>query len=162
MTVNSEENSMRALNQKYLKKFIRKFWLQPIPETCEKGSPQSPGNMFAENTGNMFGSSTSSTTTLYDTSDDDDKYNSVEDGLDQMSSSTSVSTSPSKNKSSSRPYYKSHRRQPSYSNVDLIFLEVRKWQKTFFFFFPPSRYHWTKSPAMISFFKCYTNNFIFI
>jgi hypothetical protein len=129
MTVNSEENSMRALNQKYLNKFIRKFWLQPIPETCEKGSPQSsPGSMFAENAGNMFGSSTSSTTTLYDTSDDDDKYNSVEDGLDQMSTSTSVSTSPSKNKSSStsRPYYKSHRRQPSYSNVDLIFLEVRK------------------------------------
>jgi len=134
---------MRVLNEKYLKKFIRKFWLQSIPETCEKPSPGSPGfidtNAGSQNAGNMFGVDAA----LYNSEDDDDKYNSVEDGLHQMSSSSSIppsmtsttlSTSPSK-KQSSRPYYKSHRRQPSYSNVDLIFLEVRKWPSAFFLLF---------------------------
>jgi len=145
MTV--EENSMRVLNEKYLKKFIRKFWLQPIPETCEKPSSGSPGfidtTVDPQNAGNMFGSECNAA--LYNSEDDDDKYNSVEDGLHQLSSSSSItsSTSSPNKKQSSKPYYKSHRRQPSYSNVDLIFLEVRKWPSDFSFFLM-SINHWYK------------------
>eukprot|EP00088_Acartia_fossae_P031325 TRINITY_DN32238_c0_g1_i1.p1 TRINITY_DN32238_c0_g1~~TRINITY_DN32238_c0_g1_i1.p1 ORF type:complete len:172 (+),score=41.06 TRINITY_DN32238_c0_g1_i1:75-590(+) len=168
-----EDNSMRALNEKYLKKFIRKFWLQPIPETCDErfstaattddllaeDCPQRP-SMFAgaSSTGAECNPAMMQYSSSEDDLDDDNKYNSVEDGLNQMSSSSSTnlagkscsaanlapkSNSPSKrgqsmsssstasssntsNSNNSRPHYKSHRRQPSYSNVDLIFLQVRK------------------------------------
>ena len=122
-----EDSSMRALNEKYLKKFIRKFWLQPIPETCEKVPHEV---MFADNM------SAASASSMYNSEEDEeDKYNSVEDGLNHVTPNNS-NNSPNKlnnNKSNCssnhRPSYKGHRRQPSYSNVDLIFLDVRKWKK---------------------------------
>merc|ERR1712130_963393 len=61
--------------------------------------------------------------TMYNSEDDEDKYNSVEDGPNHVTAATNSTNSPNKlnnnkcnSSSNHRPSYKGHRRQPSYSN----------------------------------------------
>ncbi len=84
----SEDNQLKILNEKYLKKFIKQFWLQSIPEICDEKdiSLIEPVTEIREE--------------------------SPHTRLDQMSSSE---------KTTSKPFHKTHRRLPSYGNINAIF-----------------------------------------
>jgi len=125
-----EDKNLRLLNEKYLKKFIRKFWLQPIPEQGdEKDTPieeevasgvqpdliSNSGvqpDLISSTNQNFESNSYSSRQKSSSLADSNPRNNC------QLMSSSSPTTPPT-----SRPFHRSHRRLPSYGNVDIIFLE---------------------------------------
>ena len=130
---NSEENRLKALNEKYLKKFIRKFWLQPIAEqsdekdisldfeaeNCEKNSDENQ-NFKSDSYGQTIEEIKRSS------SESDMLFSHSElSGPDREKSSSNCEMS-SSDKTTSRGFQKTHRRQKSYGNVDLIFLEKER------------------------------------
>ena len=82
------EDQLKILNEKYLKKFIRQFWLQPIPEVCDEKKAS-----------------------LIESAAENLEEESIT-RRDQMSSSDNTT---------SKPFHKTHRRLPSYGNVNIIF-----------------------------------------
>lgn len=158
MHINMEDHNIKMLNEKYLKKFIKKFWLQPIPEAlaelpsdddddgavsqpenCALAARKDPTNtthglhchsVAAADFNQNFAAA--ATTTSLPSSVANGVYNkspvnsAVQNSPFKMSSSALSAPAALAAPARTSSFQRSHRRLPSYANVDIIFLESRK------------------------------------
>lgn len=123
----SESERLRLLNEKYLKLFIRKFWLQPIPEVGDEkdNSFTELDRPFADRRGTdrVFGTDLNQNSLSFEPASVQCSTQYTQSNLPCEIRENSPKSSSKVETTTLKPFHRTHRRLHSYGNVDSIFLQ---------------------------------------